>query len=151
MQDVFLGISVSGASKATCARSQYENFLCKMSVSRSPEQDPVGALVQDRCVRISCPRSPCPDLCTKILSYHLCKSSVCGSLAQDLSVRMSASGSSRTTSQDLCMRTSCPRSPCPDLCTKILSYHLCKSSVCGSQGHIPQMSPRDSWFCCPKC
>ena len=33
--------------------STYEDFLCKMCMSRSSWQDPVGALVQDQCTRIS--------------------------------------------------------------------------------------------------
>ena len=56
VQGVCVGMSVSGASRATCARSPYENFLCKMSVSESPQQNPVGGFVPDRCVRISCAR-----------------------------------------------------------------------------------------------
>ena len=67
-------------------------------------------LVQKRSVRTSCPKSLCPDLCTKILSYHLCKISVCGSPVQNFSVRMSASGSCRTT---------CAKSLCADLLSKI--------------------------------
>ena len=106
------------------AAMELQDLSVRMSASGSSR-----TTSQDLCMRTSCPRSPCPDLCAKILSYH---SSVCGSLVQDLSVRMSASGSSRTTSQDLCMRTSCPRSPCPDLCAKILSYQRisCARSLC---------------------
>ena len=62
LHDVFIRISASAASRATRARSLYENFLCKMSVSGSPQQDPVGALVQDRCMRISCARCLCQVL-----------------------------------------------------------------------------------------
>ena len=53
-------------------------------------------------MRISCARSLCHDVCIRILWDLLCKISVCGSLVQDLSVRISASGS--------CSRTSCARS-----------------------------------------
>ena len=129
MQDVCVGMSASGASRATCASSLYENFLCKMSVSGSPQQDPVGAVVQDGCMRISCARclcqdplskttcarslyadllcvSLCQDPCIRILYDHLCKISVYGSLAQDLCVRIFASGS---------CRTSCARSLYEDL------------------------------------
>ena len=85
----------------------------------------------------------------------LCKISVCGSLVQDLSARMSASGSCRTTCarslyegllskislagclhqdpvgplvQVLCMWSSCARSLCHGLCTRILYDHLCKTT-----------------------
>ena len=60
--------------------------------------------MQDLCMWISCARSLCQDLCIRILYDHLCKISVCGSLVQDLSGVMSASGSSRT------CRISCARS-----------------------------------------
>ena len=53
-------------------------------------------------MRISCARSLFHDVCIRILWDLLCKISVCGSLVQDLSVRISASGS--------CSRTSCARS-----------------------------------------
>ena len=36
-----------GASGNICARSLYEDLLCKMSVSRFPHQDLVGPLVED--------------------------------------------------------------------------------------------------------
>ena len=138
-------MSVSGASRATCARSLYENFLCKMSVSESPHQDPVQALVQDLCMRISCARclcqdllskttcarslyadllciSLCQDLCLRIFYDHLCKISVWGSLPQDLCGRIFASGS---------CRTSCARSLYGDLLRKVLkisSAESCRST-----------------------
>ena len=102
-------ISSVESCRSACAKSVYEDLLCKMSVSRSP----------------------------RILYDHLCRISVCGSLVQDLSVMMSASGASRATCvrclyagllskiglswslrqdlvvgplvQDLCMRISCAR------------------------------------------
>ena len=52
--------------------------------------------MQDLCLRISCARSLCHDVCIRILQDLLCKISVCGYLVQDLSVMMSASGSCRT-------------------------------------------------------
>ena len=153
MQDVCVGISVSGASRATCARSLYENFLRKVSVSRSPQQDPVGALVQDRCIRISCARCLCQDLLGSC--RNTCAKSACGSLVQDLSVRTSASGSCRITcarslyadllhkisasgslhrgpvgplAQDLCVRISCARC----LVFKISSAESCRSTCARS-------------------
>ena len=110
LHDVFIRISASAASRATRARSLYENFLCKMSVSGSPQQDPVGALVQDRCIRISCARC----VCQVLLSKRLLVQDLCGSLVQDLSVMMSASGSYRTT---------CARS--------LSAEFLCKISLSG--------------------
>ena len=103
-------MSVSGASTATCARSLYENFLCKLSVSGSPQQDPVGALahrilgalVQDRFARISCPTS------------------LSGSLHQDPVIPLA---------QDLCLRISCARSPWHDVCIRILQ-DLCLRISC---------------------
>ena len=78
-----------GFCRSTCARSLYED-LCKMSVSGSPQQDPFGALVQDRCMRISCARCLCQDLlsrscrstCARSLYEDLCEMSVAGSLHQ---------------------------------------------------------------------
>ena len=66
VQDVGVGISVSGASRATCARSLYEALLRKMFASRSPQQDPVRPLVQDHCLRFSCARCLCRDLCRSL-------------------------------------------------------------------------------------
>ena len=67
MQDVCVRISASGACRATCARSLYEVLLCKISVSRFPQQDSVGAVVQDRYMRISCAKCLCQDLFGRIL------------------------------------------------------------------------------------
>ena len=84
VRDVCVGISVSGAPRATCARSLYANLLCKMSVSRSPQQDLLGALVQDQR----------------------------GTFAQDVSMGTCVSGASRAFAQDQCMRTSRARCLC---------------------------------------
>ena len=64
-----LGPLVQGPCRNTCAKSVYEDFLCKVFVSKPAWicLDLVGVLVQDRCVWIFCPRSLCPDLCSKIL------------------------------------------------------------------------------------
>ena len=68
LQNVCVRVSASAASTATFARSLYEDLLCKLIkiseagscrntcarsvfVSRSPQQDPVGSLVQDLCMR----------------------------------------------------------------------------------------------------
>ena len=107
LQDVFVRISASAASRATCARSLYEDLLCKMSESGRLYEEPLGPLVQELCMRISCACAWFLHLCKigvwgslsrspRILKEHLCKISVCGSLVQDLSVMMSASGSCRT-------------------------------------------------------
>ena len=114
LQDVFVRISASAASRATCARSVYENFLCKMSVSASPQQDPVGALAQDQCMRISCARCLCQDL------LGSCRSTCARSVYEDFLRKMSLS---RSLYADLlCV------SLCEDLCNRILYDH----SVCGS-------------------
>ena len=146
MQDVCVKIPPAGSCRSTGARSVCEDLLRKMSASRSPQQDPVGALAQDQCMRISCARccvksqdDPVGPLRRQIF--------VCGPLAQDHSVRMSASRPGRTTcarslyvdllskislagslhqdpvgplAQDLCMRISCARSLCQDLCIRVL-------------------------------
>ena len=88
-------ISSAGSCRSRCARSVYEDLLCKVVVS--PEQDPVGLLVQNLCMRISRAYLCVRISCIRILYAHLCKISVCGSLVQDLSVRMSATRSCRTT------------------------------------------------------
>ena len=68
LQDVFVRISASAASRATCARSLYAGLLSKTSLSGSLRQDPVvGPLVQDHCMRISCARCLCQDLLSRIL------------------------------------------------------------------------------------
>ena len=78
-------MSASGSCRTSCARSLYVDLLCKISLLGSLHPDPLGRLVQDLC-------------------------NVCGSLVQDLSVRISASGS---------CRTSCARSLYEDLLSKI--------------------------------
>ena len=68
VQDVFVRISASAASRATCARSLYAGLLSKISLSGSLSQDPVvGPLVQDIGRRISCARCLCRDLLSRIL------------------------------------------------------------------------------------
>ena len=119
MPDVFIRISASRSSRPTCARSLasnratcprslYEDLLCKMSVSRSSQQDPVKPLVQDLCMRISC-----ACLCARISASGSCARSLYADLSCkiSLSVRMSAS----PLMKDLCMRISCARSLCQEL------------------------------------
>ena len=101
-------MSASGSCRTSCARSLSADLLCKISLSGSLHQNPVGPLVQDLCMRIFCPRSLCHDVCIMVLYDLLCK--IPGSLAQDLSVMMSASGS---------CRTSCARSLYVNLLCKI--------------------------------
>ena len=48
--------SESGSCMTTCARSLYADLLRKISVSGSLRQGPVGLLVQDLCMRVSCAR-----------------------------------------------------------------------------------------------
>ena len=140
-------MSASGSCRTSCARSLYVDLLCKISLSGSLHQDPVGplvkisvcgSLVQDLSVmmsasgscRTSCTRSLYEDLLRKVsvsrspqLDY-LCRISVCGSLVKDLSGMMSASGSSRT---------SCARSLYGDLLCKIsLSSGFCRASCARS-------------------
>ena len=68
LQDVFVRISASAASRATCARSLYAGLLSKTSLSGSLRQDPVvGPLVQDHCIRISCARCLCQNVCIRSL------------------------------------------------------------------------------------
>ena len=144
MQDLSVMMSASLSCRTSCARSLYVDLLCKISLSGSLHQDPVGplvkisvcgSLVQDLSVmmsasgscRTSCTRSLYEDLLCKVsvsrspqLDY-LCRISVCGSLVQDLSGMMSASGSSRI---------SCARSLHGDLLYKIsLSGCLHQDSV----------------------
>ena len=88
LHDVFIRISASAASRATRARSLYENFLCKMSVSGSPQQDPVGALVQDRCMRISCARCLCQVLLSKTTGARPLRISCARSLCHDVCIRI---------------------------------------------------------------
>ena len=117
---------------------------------RSPQQNPVEALVPDRCMRISCARclcqdllsrttcarslyadilriSLCQDLCIGILHDHLRKISVRGSLVQDLSVRMSAAA--RSLHQDLLSKISLSGSLHQDLCIRISAGPLVEDSL----------------------
>ena len=134
MQDVYVGMSVSGASRATCARSLCESFLWKMSVSETPQQNPVGALVQERCMRISCARCLCQDLLSKttcarsLYADLLRKSSVSGSLHQGPVYRTSCARSLydedllrkvfKLSSEESC-RSTCARSVYEDLLRKM--------------------------------
>ena len=84
---------VSAASRATFARSLYENFLYKISVWGSPQQDPVGALVQDRCMRISCARclwqdllGSCKSTCAR--SVCVCADLLCRFLYQEVCIKI---------------------------------------------------------------
>ena len=91
LQDVFVRISASAASRATCARSLYAGLFSKISPSGCLRQDPlVGPLVQDHCMRISCARC-------------LSRDEPLGPLVQDH-----------------CMRISCARCPCQDLLSRNL-------------------------------
>ena len=87
--------------------------------------------MQDRCAQISCARSLCHDVCVRILYDHLYKISVCGSLVQGLSVRMSAAGSCRTT---------CARSLHQDLLCKISQTGSLRQDLCRTICRRP--SPR---------
>ena len=158
LQDVFVRISASAASRATCARSLYAGLLSKTSLSGSLRQDPVvGPLVQDHCIRISCARCLCRDVCTRratcarsLYENFLCKMSVSkssqpnpvGALVQDRCTRISCV---RCLCQDLLSRTTCAKSLyadllcislCQDLRIRILYDHLRKISVCGSLVHL---------------
>ena len=127
VQDLPFRISAPrSCSRKICARSLYEDFLRKMSVSGCLYQEPLGPLVQDHCMRISCARHLCQNLLTRIL-YR-----------QDLCMRISCA---RYLCQDLLSKTTCARSLnadllcislCQDLCLRILYDHLCKISVWGS-------------------
>ena len=44
-------MSPSGSSRTSCARSLYEDLLCKISLSGCLHQDPVGSLVQELCMK----------------------------------------------------------------------------------------------------
>ena len=52
MQDLSVMMSASGSCRTSCARSLYEDLLCKISLSGCLHQDPVGPLVQDLSVRM---------------------------------------------------------------------------------------------------
>ena len=59
-----------------------------MSVSGSPQQDPKGTLVQDRCMRISCARSLYAVLSRTSCARSLYVDLLCISLCQDLCIRI---------------------------------------------------------------
>ena len=135
VQDLSFRISAPrSCSRATCARSLYEDLLCKISVSgclyqeplgplaqdhcmrisckmsasESPQQNPVGALAQDRCMRISCARCLRQDL------LGSCRSTCARSVCAELLSKISLSGSLHQDpviplAQDLCLRISCAR------------------------------------------
>ena len=123
LQDVFVRICASAASRATCARPLYAGLLSKISLSGSLRQDPiVGPVVQDLCMRVSCAR------CLRSPQQNPVEV-----LAQDRCMRISCA---RCLRQDL-SRTTCARSLyadilrvslCQDLSIRILYDH----SVCGS-------------------
>ena len=70
LQNVFVRISASAASMATCA-------------SGSLRQDPVvGPLAQDQCMRISCARYLCRDVCNSVSGF--CRIFCARSLYEDL-------------------------------------------------------------------
>ena len=132
LQDLLCKISVCGSlvqdrsfrisaprscSRTTCARSLYEDLLCKMSESGCLYEEPLGPLVQELCMRISCACARCsrppPQGPVGALAQDRCIGSCrtsCASLVQDLSVRISASGS---------CKTNCARSLYEDLLSKI--------------------------------
>ena len=117
-------ISASGSCMTTCARSLYADLFCKISLSGCLHQDPVGLLVQNLCMRISCAR------CLRSPQQN-----PVGALVQDRCMRISCARCpfqdllSRSLVQDLCMRISCARSLCQDVCVRILQDLLCKISV----------------------
>ena len=94
-----------------------------MSVSESPQKNPVGALVQDRCMRISsvrllvqdlCMRISCAYLCVRTSASKFCMTTCARSLYADLLRKISLSGCLHQDPvgplvQDLCMRISCAR------------------------------------------
>ena len=52
-----VGVSASGPCMTTSAKSPYADLVCRTAFSGCLHQDPVGPLVQDLCLRISCPTS----------------------------------------------------------------------------------------------
>ena len=119
-------------------------------------QEPLGPLVQDRCLRISCTRCLCQDpqepgstcarsVCADLLS----KFSLSGSLhqdpvrqlAQELCLRICARSLCHDPvgplGQDLCTRISCARSLCHDVCIRILCMRISCARCSGS----PQQNP----------
>ena len=124
-------ISSAGSSRATCARSLYADLLCKMSVSRSPQQDPVGPLAQDLCMSVSC-----AYLCVRISASASYMTTFARSLYADLLRKISLSGClhqgpAGPLVQFLCanlvrglsVRTFAPRS-CRTTCARTLSADL---------------------------
>ena len=79
--------------RVSCARCQ--DLLCKIALSGSLHQDPVGPLVQDLSFRISCARSLYEDLLRKVFVARSPQQDYVGALVQDQ-----------------CMRISCARSLC---------------------------------------
>ena len=130
MQDACVGMSVSGASRATCARSLYAGLLSK--------------IVQDLSFRISAPRSCSRTTCARSLYEDLLRK-------MSVSVGMSVSGASRAacariSSAESC-RSTCARSVYEDLLCKMSvsrspqQDYLCKISVCGSLARISVSRP----------
>ena len=81
VQDLSVMMSASGPCRASCARSLYEDLLSKISLAGCLHQDPVGPLVQDLCMWISCARSFCQDLCIRLHQDPV------GPLVQDLCMK----------------------------------------------------------------
>ena len=109
--------SASGSCMTTCARFLYAYLLCKISLPGCLQQHPLGPLVQDRCMRISCARFLCEDL--------LNKTTCAGSLYADLLCKISLSWCLHQDPvgplvQDLSMRVASARSLCQDVCIRIL-------------------------------
>ena len=144
LQDVFVKRSpTAGSCRGTGARSVYEDLLCKMSGSRSPQQDPVGLLAQDLCMRISC-----AYLCVKISASGSCMTTYARSLYADLLCKISLSGCLPQGGvgplvQDLCTRISSARSFFQDLCISILR-HTISAKGCTSKSEnatLPGSTP----------
>ena len=109
LQDVCVGMSASGSRGTSCARSLYADLLRKVFKIFSAES-----------CRSTCARSVCADLLSKI--------SLSGYLHQDPVIPLG---------QNLCLRISCARSLCQDVCIRILQDLLCKISLCGSFARSP--------------
>ena len=140
-----------------CARSLYEDLLCKM---------PVPRVLAPRSCNTTCARSLSAGLLCKISLYQdVCVNiSSVGLLVQIfwmripcayLCARVSASRSSMTCLwppvQGLGLRISCPRSLCQDVCIRILQKTLWGISVCGSLSKIfsedPEVKPLAQDLC----
>ena len=74
-----------GSCKSTCARSVCADLLCKISLSGSLHQNPVGTLVYEDLLR----------KVFKISSAESCRSTCARSVYEDLLCMMSVSGSPR--------------------------------------------------------